>query len=299
MTTVHFVPCHSDEDPQRIGCLAVAIHDLAALSARPDLGTGPSILQLDTPFRSQPRAMFEAWTAPLRQRLQERGAEEETFGVRTGSASLTLATTGTLHARSGWEGALHFLGVGCVPDEKVEAIRVGLQPHVERDVCGGCGMCVTLCGNDGIRHNGHVAVVKPEACLACGDCLAECYLGALKFPAGGSKALIERIAISAAGVVGASTGLLAIVFLLQGPRRRLASDAHHVPQADLGILAGIDPVAVDQAAADLIAEASGRTLQELSGCPENPLELMDQAQRFGAGSRRYDLLRHDPGRLGC
>ena len=298
-TPVHFVPCGSQDAPELIGQLALALFVKAVGDgAWATPGTAVT-LHLDDPSQVEANTHFKAWTDPLARHIRHQERDVCHSADAAAGMPLAVVTTGSLHSRSGWEGAVHSVGIGCVSLETADTIREGLLPHVDRDICGGCGMCVTLCGNDGIRHNGHVAVVKPESCLACGDCLAECYLEALKFPEQGSQTLIQRIASSAARVVEKSGPMVALVFLLQGPRRKLASDAHHIPQADLGILVGTDPVAVDQAAADLIAEKAGQNLQELSGCPENPLELLRRAEELGAGNRQYQLHRFDPKRLGC
>jgi len=299
MSTVHFVSCRSSDEAEYIGRLALALFDQTTVGTKwADTGTSVA-LHLETPLRLEAQKQFLAWTEPLETRIRQRqGPVALAVGAPEGTP-LALVTIGSLHARSGWEGALHALGLRCVSEQSVASITESVQPHVERDICGGCGMCVTLCGNDGILHNGHVAVVKPETCLACGDCLAECYLEALKFPDRGTGALMQRVASSAARVVEKSGEVVTVVFLLQGPRRKLASDGNHVPQADLGILVGTDPVAVDQAAVDLISGASGQNLQELSGCPDNPLDLITDSEKKGAGNRFYELFRHTPDRLGC
>ncbi len=299
MTPVHFVPCGSHDDPELIGRLALALfRKIEGEVSWASPGTAVA-LYLDDSSQVEANKYFKAWSDPLARHVRLEGRDTRHPADAAAGTPLAAVTTGSLHSRSGWEGAVHSLGLGCVSPEASDSIREGVLPHVDRDICGGCGMCVTLCGNDGIRHNGHVAVIKPESCLACGDCLAECYLEALKFPAQGSRDLIRRIASSAARVMEKSGPVIAFVFLLQGPRRKLASDAHHIPQADLGILVGTDPVAIDQVAVDLIAEKSGQNLQKLSGCPENPLELLRQAEEFGAGNRQYEIHRYTPDRLGC
>lgn len=282
MSVVHFVPCSAADGPERIGALAAGLARRAAAD-----GFAPAAHLLDTPLRAGAAAAFAAWTAPL----------AAAFPATPGGSGLLLAATGSLHARSGWEGALHALAVCGAEPAVLAAIQEGVQPHVERDVCGGCGMCVTLCGNAGVRHNGHVAVIRPENCLACGDCLAECYLEALQFPAGGSARLMDRVGAAAAARRREAGELLAVVFLLRQPSRKLDGGDNRVPQADLGVLAGSDPVALDAAAAELVAAHAGQGLQALSGCPEDPRRLLEAAAAAGAGAAVHRIVRHEPSRL--
>lgn len=282
MSAVHFVPCGADEEPARVGALALAAARLAAGEA-----LRPGRHLLDAPLRAGAAAAFRAWTAPLL----------AAYPPAEGGPDVLVAAPGSLHARSGWEGALHALAVQGATPAELSALQEGVQPHVERDVCGGCGMCVTLCGNAGVRHTGHVAVIRPENCLACGDCLAECYLGALKFPAGGSAELMRRVGVAAGARVRAGGRILSVVFLLRPPTRRLDAGANRVPQADLGVLAGLDPVAVDAAAASLVADHFGRGLRELSGCPADPLALLGAAAAAGAGAADHEIVRHQAERL--
>lgn len=281
MSVVHFVPCSGAEDPARIGALAAGLarHVLEESS---DLKPGRR--WLDVPARAAAAAAFAAWTEPLVAALPAEGPDA------------LVASIGTLHPRSGWEGAIHALGVLPASPEDLSRLRDGVQPHVDRDICGGCGICVTLCQREGIRHNGHVAVIRPENCLACGDCLAECYLEALQFPHDGSRSLMERVAAAAATT---SSGTLSVLFLLRPPTPGRLPRAAEMPRFDLGILAGSDPVAVDRAAADLIAAAKGRGLQELSECTVDPLFLLEEAERLGVGTVEHRMRRHDPVGLGC
>jgi uncharacterized Fe-S center protein len=76
------------------------------------------------------------------------------------------------------------------------------------------------------------------------------------------------------------------------------SDASIV--ADLGVLASTDPVAIDQAAVDLVARAPGLAgslaegleagadkFSEVTGVDGTP--ILEYAEQMGLGSRRYEL----------
>ncbi len=59
---------------------------------------------------------------------------------------------------------------------------------------------------------------------------------------------------------------------------------------DVGILASYDPVAIDQATVDLLAEAAKKDLFK-DMWPENDYNAqLDHAERMGMGTRRYELV---------
>jgi len=279
VSVVHFIPCRGDEPPERIGALALTAARLAAPA-----GFRPVRHLLDAPLRASAAAAFAAWSGPVAAAWPE----------DADGPDLLVAARGSLHARSGWEGVLHALAVRGASPAELSDLQRGVQPRVERDICGGCGMCVTLCGNAGIKHNGHVAVIRPENCLACGDCLAECYLEALKFPVGGTAELLRRLGEAAAARVRGARSVLSVLFAVKPPARRLDTGPNRVPQPDLGVLAGTDPVAVDAAACALAAAAFGRGLRETSGCPADPEALLETAAGAGAGGTGHELVAHRP-----
>ncbi len=325
MSTVHLIRCTAADEPARVGELVLA---LARRVIRDEglVAEGPTALVADHPVRARVREQWEAWTSPLADWLGEEGwqpavapsprepaptaARLPVEGKRldgldvgeavAGARSLVSLHRVSLHERSGMEGVLHGLATGCASADGLKALQTDVQPTVDRDVCGGCGMCVTLCGNEGIRHNGHVAVVKPETCLGCGDCLAECFLEALTFPDGASRRLMERCAEGAAAVAAPLRGRsLHVALALPEPVRRIAMQGHHVPQPEVGILAGTDPLAVDRAAAELIAASLGAPLAELTRCPEDPLHLLAHGAESGLGDGAHVMVDHDPAGLAC
>lgn len=70
--------------------------------------------------------------------------------------------------------------------------------------------------------------------------------------------------------------------------RPAAPDIH-----DIGILASLDPVALDQACVDLIYAAAGnKTMLERIEA-RNGLRILEHGERIGLGSRRYELVNLD------
>jgi uncharacterized Fe-S center protein len=61
--------------------------------------------------------------------------------------------------------------------------------------------------------------------------------------------------------------------------------------SDIGILASTDPVAVDQAAIDLMEKTAGKPLDKISKYPNlNGKWQLEHAESIGLGSRKYTLV---------
>jgi uncharacterized Fe-S center protein len=59
---------------------------------------------------------------------------------------------------------------------------------------------------------------------------------------------------------------------------------------DVGILAGLDPVAMDAAALDLARDRRGKSLPEIAWSDIDPGIQIDYAAGLGLGSRDYNLI---------
>jgi uncharacterized Fe-S center protein len=60
---------------------------------------------------------------------------------------------------------------------------------------------------------------------------------------------------------------------------------------DIGILGSTDPVAVDQAAVDLMEKTAGKPLDKISKYPnQNGKWQLEHAEKIGIGSRKYTLV---------
>ena len=71
------------------------------------------------------------------------------------------------------------------------------------------------------------------------------------------------------------------------------SDPAEVDMHDIGILASIDPVALDQACIDLVfAAPDGASLRERV-LEQNGLHILTHAEEIGFGHRAYELVRID------
>jgi len=320
VSRVFFHPARADAAP---GVVADAAWDLCArVLDDAGLADGATLAHLiDRQPRRRAESQFRGWTEALPDRLRERGLaptplapidapEEDAVEVtvpdgalpvvslsRTAhtAAGLLLCRRPACHPVSGLDGALAGLAYASVSAEGKRSLQAGLQPRVERSVCGGCGMCVSLCDRDGIRYNGHVSQIQPANCLVCGDCRLECTTQALKFPPLASVAVQKRMAAVAAAALNARPGrLVCLLFLLDEPERHGVNLGRRGAWPDLGILAGSDPVALDVAVRQLIVRETGRRLQDWSGGEDDPGVIIEEAARLGVGDAACDLVELSP-----
>lgn len=222
--------------------------------------------------------------------------------------ALIVVSHVTAHPFAGLSGAVASMGIGCSARPGKWRIHEPLRPMVLAERCDGCGLCIDRCLKRALSLNGRSVNVDGQLCSGCAYyCTAACPRGALAVDGEAAHHFQRRIVEAAGAVHVAAMGNLHFLnFLLDvGPYPDYYpfSDVAMVP--DLGVLSGRDPVAVDQATLDLIdqtpgvacsmaeeaealAPARGRLGTITGVAPESMLEY---AQKFGLGTRSYDLVR--------
>jgi uncharacterized Fe-S center protein len=213
------------------------------------------------------------------------------------------------HEQSGFGGALKNLGMGSASVAGKLELHSSSQPMIDRESCTGCGVCVKYCAHDAIHLDaGKKAVIDYDRCVGCGQCVALCqYEGAVQGEGDTSERLNCKIAEYAKAVVLDKPHFHVSFIMNVSPECDCwnHNDAAIIP--DLGILASFDPVALDQACADLVAKApvlGGSRLAEKH--PHEHLEGQDKfrlvhpdthweaglahGEQIGLGTRRYELI---------
>jgi uncharacterized Fe-S center protein len=212
------------------------------------------------------------------------------------------------HEQSGFGGALKNLGMGSASVGGKLELHSSSQPVIDRKACTGCRICVKHCAHDAI-HLDHErkAAIDYTRCVGCGQCVALCqYEGAVMGEGDTSERLNCKIAEYAGAVLQDKPNFHVNFVMNVSPECDCwnHNDAAFVP--DLGILASFDPVAIDQACADLVIQApvlGGSGLAEKH--PHEHLEGkdkfrlihpdtnwqagLDHAEKMGLGTRKYEL----------
>lgn len=211
------------------------------------------------------------------------------------------------HELTGFGGALKNTGMGCASREGKLVQHSTVAPRVAVRYCDACAQCLKACVHGAIAIIGESARIDPDRCAGCARCITTCPNKAINIQWNeASRMVMEKMCEHALGAVKGKEGkTLFLNFITQvSPDCDCNGHADAPIVNDIGICASTDPVALDQASADLINAASGNPDSALkSGLepggdkfrgahPGIDWEIqLEHAARLGLGSREYQLFR--------
>jgi len=211
------------------------------------------------------------------------------------------------HELTGFGGAIKNLGMGCASRKGKLVQHSTVAPVVTAKHCTGCGLCIRACAHDAIKIADGVAVIDPVACAGCSRCITVCPTKAVAIQWNEAADLVmKKMAEYACGAVANKQGkTIYLNFITQvSPACDCYGHCDAPIVNDIGICASTDPVALDQACADLVNNARGNQDSALKtghepggdkfrGCwPEIPWEVqLEHGEKVGLGSRTYQLIR--------
>ncbi len=205
------------------------------------------------------------------------------------------------HELCGFGGTLKNLGMGCAARKGKLEQHSGLAPRIKRRRCTGCGRCVRGCAREALSLRQGKAHMHRERCIGCGECIVACEQRAIQVRWSKDIPLLQKKMVEYAAAVVRSKQHRA-VFLNFLTDITPTCDCHGFSASpvapDMGVLVATDPVAIDQAAVDLVNQGSktraerappaGDTFRELY--PEVDWEVqLVHAERIGLGRRDYEL----------
>ena len=200
----------------------------------------------------------------------------------------------TGHIMAGLGATLKTLGMGCASKKGKLKQHAAVKLSIGRN-CTLCGECLRHCPVDAIKLGKTKARIIQSKCIGCAECMAHCRFKAVKCNWGQETGVLqENIAEYARGVLLGKQDKAAFFNFLMSVTEDcdcFGTPDMHTMVGDIGIVASTDPVAVDQAALDLVENEAGRKLQKLlknegldPGCQ------IEHAQSLGLGSKRYELI---------
>lgn len=206
------------------------------------------------------------------------------------------------HLLTGFGGAIKNLGMGCASRAGKLYQHSSVKPEVVTAKCNACGICAEHCHSGAITITEY-ATISDDLCSGCGECLGRCPCGALRVNWNQEKNIFMRRMVEyAAAAVLASNPILYVNFVTSVvPDCDCMSDREPPLVEDIGILASLDPVALDRACFDLVTEAvsaPGSTIEAAPGedkfkayRPEiNGMLQLSIAESLGIGSMDYQLI---------
>ncbi len=198
--------------------------------------------------------------------------------------SMLAVTHFTGHVANGIGGALKNVGMGLGSKGGKLEMHNAFNLKVNRSRCTACGTCKVNCPEDAITVNGH-AEIDHDVCVGCGKCISVCPEGAVKIPWGDSSAigLQEKIAEYARGALKNKKTYF-VTFLVNVTKDCDCTNRKQEKTIeDIGVLVSEDPVAIDQAAVDLVEEKGFDSRI-------NYTEQIKHAEKLGMGQREYELV---------
>lgn len=228
--------------------------------------------------------------------------------VRIGSAifhadALIAVTHFKGHELTGFGGTLKNLGMGGGSRAAKQSMHSDVLPKVDEEKCLGCMRCSEWCPAGAITVE-EVASIDHSRCIGCGECVVTCQSGAIGINWKTTpEAIQEKIVEYAFGVLKTKPAKAGFITFLTDISPECDcygfNDAPLV--ADIGILASLDPVAIDQAAVDLVNQRPRLPGTAIEGSEhadhfraahpriEWAFQL-DYAERIGLGTRKYNLI---------
>lgn len=215
------------------------------------------------------------------------------------------------HELTGFGGALKNIGMGGGSRAgKMEMHNDG-KPKVSQKLCIGCGRCVKICAHGAPSITDKKATIDTNKCLGCGRCLANCPVDAIHSMLDASADnLNKKMAEYSMAICDGRPNFHISLIVDVSPYCdcHAENDAPIIP--NIGMLASFDPVALDQACADMVMATKPFENSVLGdNIKANPEECekhdhfhntnpnsawkmcLEHAEKIGLGTREYELVK--------
>lgn len=209
------------------------------------------------------------------------------------------------HECTGFGGALKNIGMGCGSRAGKMEMHSDGKPLVIERKCIGCKACAKICAHDAPTFGAEgKATIDHEKCVGCGRCIAICPVDAVRAPNDSSNDLLNiKIAEYSKAVLDGRPHFHVSLICDVSPNCdcHAENDAAIIP--NVGMLASFDPVALDQACADLcnaqpiLASSCLGDQQEKEGDRfiinhpnTNWRTCLAHAEKIGLGQQHYELI---------
>jgi hypothetical protein len=213
------------------------------------------------------------------------------------------------HELTGFGGTLKNLGMGCASVGGKLEMHSTSSPRIAEENCTGCRVCERYCAQDAIRvGTDKIARINYEKCVGCGQCVAVCqYDSAQVVWESASESTSCKITEYAFAVLKEKPGFHISFIMNVSPDCDCWHFNDYPLVADIGIAASFDPVALDQACADMVKEAPA--LPQSRICEDNVQDHhqgedkfaithpdthwevgLEHGVKIGLGTRSYELV---------
>ncbi len=156
------------------------------------------------------------------------------------------------HEMTGFGGTIKNIGMGCGSRAgKMEQHCEG-KPSVNTEACVGCGACSRICAHGAPVITDHKAKIDHDKCVGCGRCLAVCPKDAIAADYADSVAMLNYKMAEYSLAVCQNRPCFHVSLICDVSPNCDCHAENDIPIIpNVGMLASFDPVALDQACADL------------------------------------------------
>ncbi|MFN8240879.1 MAG: DUF362 domain-containing protein [Bacteroidales bacterium] len=213
------------------------------------------------------------------------------------------------HELTGFGGALKNIGMGCASVGGKLFLHSGSSPVIHEDNCTGCRICEKFCNYGAIQVGADkIARIDYGKCTGCGQCIAVCqYDSARVVWQNSSEIVSKRISEYTLAVLKDKPAFHINFIMNVSPDCDCWGFNDYPVVPDIGIAASFDPVALDQACADLVTAAPALPGSRICDShrhgdmrnedkfamahPETHWQAgLEHAEKIGLGSRKYELI---------
>jgi len=213
------------------------------------------------------------------------------------------------HEMTGFGGALKNLGMGCASVGGKLELHSTSAPKINEDNCTGCRICEKYCAQGAILvGTDKIAHINLDKCVGCGQCVAVCQYDAAQVVWENASYLVNcKIAEYALAAVKDKPAFHINFIMNVSPDCDCWNYNDSPLVADIGIAASFDPVALDQACADLVKNApalpnskfdTAKDKEHYCGTDKFTLAhphtqwqaALEHGEKIGLGSRNYELV---------
>ena len=214
------------------------------------------------------------------------------------------------HEVAGFGGAIKNIGMGGGSRAgKMQQHNDG-KPAVNPGLCRSCRKCAKECGSDAIHYDTGKAVIHPDECKGCGRCIGACAFDAIYTAFDSASDMLGRKMAEYTAAICNGKPCFHITLIMDiSPNCDCHSENDAPILPDIGMLASFDPVALDQACADLCIAAEPIRNSQLGDhlarsdwhhhhdpfLDNHPntswRETLAHAEKIGLGTRDYELIR--------
>jgi len=193
------------------------------------------------------------------------------------------------HGQAGFGGAIKQLSMGFASRGGKMAQHSNNIPLVTIDKCTACVACKDHCPVNAIEVEEY-AIIDPSICIGCAACIGHCHFGAMNPDWNSSEGFLEKVAEYAyAAQLRKSNIYISFVLNITEECDCFGKVMKPVVE-DIGILASMDPVALDQACYDLVSEHK-EIKTKMWDYFDKGEKTLEYAQKIGLGVREYNLIK--------